>query len=253
MRLAKAQKGSSEYAEAQRELRAALKRLRYAAERKILGKDWTERQAVDDIIIQITGDPTQLTNAQRKDLRPPPAEMSPAQQAIMDALCRPMNATLDAQLERRHMAIEALIAYCSVQEPLSTKILEKAYKPATAPVPTTAEARRAEEIRLRKAVTTEYDGQRLSMCFLCVAQAIALPAGDPNIAKLCHKFCSPASMHRHFKSSHLRLMDADGRPEPCPVCVPKVTFKNMMQFRNHAQVIHGIRLWSKQAGQFLPA
>lgn len=228
--------GTSEYLQARRELSATLKRLRYAATKKLIGKDWTEKQAVDDIVNQIEGGPANDTTRRRV-----PRPMNPAQQAMLDALYQPMTTTLQGQLQRRTNAVQAVAAYCAVQEPPANKILEKAYKPAArAPKLSTAEERAAKVVRLRKMATVAYEDQKLRMCFICVAQAIQLPPSDPNVTRLCHEFSQSSSLRRHFASCHLQFFDPSARPDPCPLCTPKVRFKNIAQFRSHAQVVQGV-------------
>lgn len=65
---------------------------------------------------------------------------------------------------------------------------------------------------------------------------------DPNISKVSVEYSSVSSLRRHFEKSHLTFMKRDAKAllEPCAICIPKVSFKSMMEFRNHAQLIHGV-------------
>lgn len=112
------------YVEVKRELKAMLKRLRYAAVKKNTGKEWTEAQAIRDIKQEIFGllasvAPESITR--RRNKRP----ISPAQQRIVDALYQTINNVfLKKQYQRRTNAIAAIIRYCFVQEPFVTRILQ---------------------------------------------------------------------------------------------------------------------------------
>lgn len=232
-------KRSAEYVEVKKELKAMLQRLRYAAVKKNNGKEWTEAQAIRDIEQEITGQPDSTAPesvTRRRNKRP----MSPAQQGMVDALYQSMTeVSLEGQYQRRTTAIAAIMRYCTVQEPLVTVVLQDrpARVPALMLLPTSP-SRQAEERRLRELVTVKVDGQRITTCFFCVGTALKLPPGDPNIQQLCRDYSIPSSVARHFRSAHLRYISQDSLP-PCPIC-PGVTFKRLVHFQNHAQLVHGI-------------
>lgn len=138
---------------------------------------------------------------------------------MIDALDQPMKTTFEDQLLRRTQAIEALIAYMSVQEPLVTKFVERAQK-ADFIIPLNEEERAAEIARLRKSVIMQYAKQRLLRCYFCVRQALKLPALGPNIAKLSHAYSNPGAITRHFARAHLAFLEGQTRPDPCPICIP---------------------------------
>lgn len=245
--VAKLPRGGPQWQEGMRELKATLERLRYAATKRSIGKDWTERQAVHDIRRQISGPGQSVIDARPRE--PQPRQLrpaSPAQKAVLEALYQNMAATtVEGQLQRRTNAVLALIAYCYEQEPLRVKLVEDrvaraARSPSAAPTPPAPRAEtRAEQVaRLRKMCTVEYEDQRLRVCFFCVGQALTLQPHDPHVSHLCRALAGPSSLTRHFERSHLKFMDPS-RPEPCPIC-PKAKFKTLEHLRSHAQEMHGI-------------
>lgn len=245
------QPGTAEWKDCKREQKTALERLRYAATKKSIGKDWTRRQAIENISQQLSDSPSAAMEATRSRQ---PQPMSPAQQRMVDALNQPMKTTLEGQLERRMAAIQAMIEYSKVKERYFTKV-EKPIATGTGTstsLSSPALSRDDETAQLRKSVYVTFQGQRLKRCYICVAQSLDLPADDPNIPELCREYAAPSSLKRHFESSHLRFMDAAQLPS-CPLCVPQFKFKHFRFLQNHALTVHGIvqtKVWKgEQRGQ----
>lgn len=246
-------KGTAEYKQARRDIKAALERLRYAATKKSIGKAWTKDYAFEEIEDQLDmvlggpkepratatsvspSGPSRVARRQR-----PNHPMSPAQEKMVVALYQPMKTSLDQQLQRRTAAISALIDYCSIQEPIRTN-LQKKHAPPIPPImlkmPQTL--RLEEEARLRRCVFVEYEGQRLRYCYMCIGEALARAPDDPGLPELCRHYASSTSLARHFQNGHLRHFKMTQLP-PCPICIPKINFKDVMYLQSHAQEVHGI-------------
>lgn len=237
-------KGTPHHVQARRDLTSAFKRLRYKATKETIGKKWTEDQAMEDIRVQTTGGgPSPAGIAHSRAGQRPPRPRTTLQQNMLDALSCSMKTTFEGQLLRRTAAIEAGMAYIPVQEPLVTRFAEKFVDKAQVPtvVPSDEKQRVLQLDHLRRSVTVQYEGQKLLRCFSCVGHALSLPMLDPNVGKLSVEYSSVSSLRRHFEKSHLAFMKRDAKAplEPCAICIPKVSFKRM-EFRNHAQLIHGV-------------
>lgn len=83
-------------------------------------EEWTSKKAAQDIERQLQGKGLEKPAPKDTSTARP---MSPAQVRMTQALTAPLVDDFTAQLERRTNAIEALIAYCAVEEPLITKVV----------------------------------------------------------------------------------------------------------------------------------
>lgn len=88
--------------------------------------EWDRTRALDDVERQIRGRPGQFAPYSGRPSQP----MSPAQKRMFDALQSPLVNDLQAQFERRHCAVMAIMAYCNVGEPLNTKVMEAQRAPS---------------------------------------------------------------------------------------------------------------------------
>lgn len=165
--------------------------------------------------------------------------MSAGLQRLFDALTKPLppKDLVGAQLRRRTEAVVAIAAYCGVTERHSTRVTEARRPPPPPELQQAGSYNQGLEL-LRTSVSCDKD-QRLKRCFICIGQALTLPADDPNLPDLCRNFSGYREASRHFNSQHLSRLAPDTRVR-CPVC-PKVVLKHRDHFRNHAERVHGIR------------
>ena len=109
-RMRKLLPGSEQHKKTHRELRSLKQKLKRELKQKIRD-DWTDEQAVDDIERQLQGigfaEPL-VDHA----IRP----QRPAQKLLVEALTTPVDETLEGQYRRRDNAVDAIVAYCSVEE-----------------------------------------------------------------------------------------------------------------------------------------
>ncbi|KAI1421246.1 C2H2 finger domain protein [Xylaria sp. FL1777] len=183
-------------------------------EKSRMRKEWTDKQAVEDIERQVQGQGFLQPINPSSRIQP----MNPAQQRLVTALAR-------------------TATYCFVEEPLSTKVLEARQPPmpmelGLAPVD--------KATQLRNSVLVSYVGEKkLRRCFICIGKALTLPPEDPSLPALCRVFSAPTDTARHFKSVHLSKLSPRSKVV-CPVCVPIVKLKHKMHLQNHAELVHGI-------------
>ncbi|KAJ4999564.1 hypothetical protein K4K48_003964 [Colletotrichum sp. SAR 10_66] len=110
-RIKKLPRESKERKEAQRQMRNEKQRLK----REMLQETretWTDEQAVADIESQLQGKGFVKSVAVHRPCPP----QRPAQKRLLKALTAPLVMTLEAQYRRRDNAIDAIVAYCTVQE-----------------------------------------------------------------------------------------------------------------------------------------
>lgn len=239
---------SEEYREVRARIKSTKSRL-FTAAKTDLRKQWTSEQAVDDIQRQIRGQGfAPLGPSQARSPRP----TRPAQEVLLNALCAPLVGThLSAQLQRRANAIDAIISYCGVEEPLSTKVLEARVPPPPPELQHRAvgnqksrEQTSGDQIyqvskELKASVYVRQPGERLRRCFLCVAKALTLPPNDAQISVLCRTYYNAGGVTRHFRSVHLANL-GETEKTVCPIC-PHVKLKSKQHLQNHADLVHGIR------------
>ncbi|KAJ5015542.1 hypothetical protein K4K57_012998 [Colletotrichum sp. SAR 10_99] len=102
---------SKDRKEAQRQMRNEKQRLKREKLQETREK-WTDEQAVADIQSQLQGKGFVKSVAVHRPCPP----QRPAQKRLLKALTAPLVMTLEAQYRRRDNAIDAIVAYCTVQE-----------------------------------------------------------------------------------------------------------------------------------------
>ncbi|KAI0837724.1 C2H2 finger domain protein [Hypoxylon sp. FL0890] len=108
---------SKEYKEAKRVLHNEKQRLRRELKQTIRAK-WTAKQAVEDIELQLHGLGFAKPPKENSFYRP----QRLAQKQLIQALTAPIIPTLEGQYRRRDNAIEAISAYCLVQEGCTIRV-----------------------------------------------------------------------------------------------------------------------------------
>lgn len=223
-------RGSQQYKEARRLLRNEKQRLKRELKQKIRD-DWTAEQAVDDIERQLKGlgfaKPTAHTSC-----RP----QRPAQKRLVEALAAPAVTDLDGQYRRRNHAVDAVVAYCVVEEGCTVpRRLATSTVPARrcpSPDPPADNLVRAATM----SVFVRSVKERPRRCFLCVGKAIFLSLDDPHIEDLVREFYTSGDLSKHFRRKHLSKLQA-GDSSHCRVC--DMTLQHKMHLQNHALKIHG--------------
>ncbi|KAK1837702.1 C2H2 finger domain-containing protein [Colletotrichum chrysophilum] len=172
-------RGSRQYTEAKQAIRNEKQRLRKELKQKIRD-EWTDKQATDDIERQIHGvgfaKPTTVDTC-----RP----QGPAQKRLLAKLTAPMVTTLKGQYRRRDDAIDAVSAYCSVQEGCTVRRSRPLSTPKGAlsdPPCNLLEGGPLYLATLSVFVTSEK--QRPRRCFICIGQAMDLPDDEDRLDDL---------------------------------------------------------------------
>ncbi|KAF5131527.1 hypothetical protein E5D57_007882 [Metarhizium anisopliae] len=221
--------GSEQHKKTHRELRSLKQKLKRELKQKIRD-DWTDEQAVDDIERQLQGIGFAKPLVDHA-VRP----RRPAQKLLVDALTAPVDDTLDGQYRRRDDAIEAIVAYCNVEEgptvrrtniPSTTVSRESLHEPS-------------EDNPLFLATMSVFidkPEQRPRRCFLCIGAALRLPLDDPSVEDKIQEFYTPGDLSKHFRRRHLSQL-RDNDQSVCQVC--DMTLLHKMHLQRHAISIHG--------------
>ncbi|KAH0419558.1 hypothetical protein CcaCcLH18_14355 [Colletotrichum camelliae] len=224
--------GSKQYKEAKRAIRNEKQRLRRELKQKIRD-EWTNKQATDDIERQIQGvgfaEP-----ATGGGCRP----QGPAQKRLLAKLTTPIVATLEGQYRRRDDAINAVSAYCSVQEGCTIRRCHPPLTPKAALSDPPCDPSEASPLYLATlSVFVTSENQRPRRCFVCIGQAMGLPPDDEDrLDDLTREFYTSNDLTKHFRRKHLSKV-ANGDNIECKVC--DMTLDHKMHLQNHAFKIHG--------------
>lgn len=102
----------------------------------------------------------------------------PAQKRLVEALTAPVEATLEGNRLRRNRAIDAVTAYCFVEEGC---VVRRARAPLDTKRPATPRHRPVDS-PLRVAtrfIFVKNEKERPKICFVCVGKALSLITGRP--------------------------------------------------------------------------
>ena len=148
-------------------------------------------------------------------MKKPP--ISVPQARILEALLTPLTYTLDTQFKRRTNTINALVAYCHIQEltiPAVQKVVPK--------TPMELEEPSANiHAELQASAMVKTPGERLFHCFIYIVKALTLKKDDPNINLLYRTFRSHRDTAQHFKAIYLKLIDKD-KKLVYPLCIDPI-------------------------------
>ncbi|OAQ57585.1 C2H2 finger domain-containing protein [Pochonia chlamydosporia 170] len=229
IQLRKLRPGSERHKNTQRDLRSLKQKLKRELKQKIRD-DWTDEQAVDDIERQLQG--IGFAEAMVDDaIRP----QRPAQTLLVKALTALVGNTLEGQYQRRDNAIEAIVAFCGVEEgptvrrcisSTTTVSRESAHEPSE-----------GDPLFLATmSVFVDNPKQRPRRCFLCIGAALSMPRDDPRVEDKIGESYTPGDLSKHFRRRHLSKLRDNDRPV-CQVCDMALSHK--MHLQKHALAVHG--------------
>lgn len=193
--------------------------------------EWTAKQAVDDIERQLRGDG--FAEDAAADARCSPQR--PSQRLLVEAFTAPVDNTLEGQYRRRDRAIDAIAAYCPVEE--GCAVLPTQTIASTKRAVTTHDRPADSPLRIAtRAVFIKDEKERPRICFVCVGKALSLPPDDPEIENLIHEFYTSGDLTKHFKQKHLANIK-EGDCLECKVC--QMPLQHKMHVQSHAHRVHG--------------
>jgi hypothetical protein len=222
--------GSEQHKKTQRHLRSLKQKLKRELKQKIRD-DWTDEQAVDDIERQLQGIGFAKPFVDHA-IRP----QGPAQKLLVEALTTPVNDTLEGQYRRRDNAIEAIVAYCGVEE--GPTVRRTHALPTTSPSHENPREHSEDSPLFLATMSVFIDNpkQRPRRCFLCIGSALSLPPDNPRVEDKISEFYTPGDLTKHFRRRHLSKLQDNDQPV-CQVC--DMTLAHKMHLQKHAISVHG--------------
>ncbi|KAI0410839.1 C2H2 finger domain protein [Xylaria grammica] len=219
-------------------------RLRRALKKQIRDQ-FDSTQAVIDIERQIAG--MGFTDNAETEMSARP--QLPAQKRLVKAICAPMNCkSVEEQYRRRDAALNAVIAYCTVEEDWGsahrTNIGAKGPTKASSTVAHGQKESPKDSLvyQCLLSVFKEDPEERSYRCFICVGKAWqlwnagSLGEDDPRLEQLTHEFHAPGDLTRHFRRKHLKNLQK-GELIRCTAC--DLHLEHQMHLQNHARTVHG--------------
>jgi hypothetical protein len=194
---------------------------------------WDKEQPVIDIERQLSGLKfNEDVNTNLESLDDKPLE----QKRLIATVMTLPAATLEDEMRRRNAAINAITAYCKVEEggcdspsrkrdsTHATSIIK--VEENTHPLVVTEPGHQAFNV----AMLSVYQEERPTICFLCL--------GNQNLpmSKRIQSFSTPGNLSKHFQRKHLSNLKK-GQEITCNLC--KISLQHKMHLQNHAMKIHG--------------
>lgn len=164
--------------------------------------------------------------------------MTPQHMMLIDTILTMPGATIEAEYSRPIAAINAVIAFCDVEEGAPLRPIQSRKRPTTDAVTSTHAKRQecsqedADVVTLHQAIASvqiSSPGQRPMICFLCV--------GNPGLPmeKRTRKYSTPGSLSRHVRQTHVRPRWPEGRTIKCNIC--RVELENKRHLMHHAECL----------------
>lgn len=219
--------GSKARMKATRIVRNAKQRMQNALLKKTR-EEWTTKQAVKDISRQLRGEgfaPEPVDTHRRPQ--------HPAQKRMVAALTAPAEPTLKGQYRRMCNAINALIAYCFIEEGRTLRRTGAAVTKSTSRLQKPVMESPVDAAVLSVFVKSEKEGPR--RCLMCVGKACSLSPDDPQVSALINEFYTSSDLSRHFRQKHLKNL----RPDKIHCHVYDMPLDHKMHLQSHAELVHG--------------
>ncbi len=224
----KGTRGYDKLQKSKQEVVKAKKRRTYALLKEVR-QTFDDEQAVIDIERQLSG---VAVDEDAKEMLATEEGMLPEQIFLLEKLMTwPTSSSLEAESRRRSEAINAVTAYCRVEEGGSRRgrkpkrLGQHVGQPASEPV--NEEARSTS--LLKAALEHLRQATRPVACFLCY--------GNQNlpIDRRIKRYNRPQDLTRHFRDDHLKRLE-EGERIRCGFCEVKLEHK--MHLQNHARMAH---------------
>jgi hypothetical protein len=167
--------------------------------------------------------------------------MTPQHMILLDNILSMPGATVEKEYQRRIAAINAVIAFCDVEEGSPTRRPNPAQKrPARDSLLSAPSAKRQRcpssdgpQTTISQAIASvciKKKEERPTVCFLCL--------GNPHMPEheRSKDYCTPGSLTRHFVDIHVMPYPKDMRVK-CSICEEQLESKSALM--NHAESKHG--------------
>ncbi|KAF2193597.1 C2H2 finger domain protein [Zopfia rhizophila CBS 207.26] len=216
-----------------KEIRKEKQRLRHAL-RVQIRKNWDREQAERDIQLQLSG--AKFSDKMKTNLKRSP-ERTPQHNRLIETVLSLPGSSLEEEAYRRSAAINAIIAYCNIEEG-GTPRVQRA-RGSTVRDPPVAVKREGVELQeavdppdkaLEAAKVSVYKEKRPTICWVCLGNE-GLPIKDR-----IHSFYTPGDLTKHFNKKHLKKV-REGECFKCDLC--QVSLGNKEHWQRHGYDVHG--------------
>lgn len=116
---------------------------------------------------------------------------------MVESLTTPVVATLEGQYQRRDRAIEAVAAYCLVEDGAPVNPARSSTG-ARRPAGTSHRPAESPLYVATRAIFIKDKSKRPRICFICIGKALLLPPEDPQIDSLIYEFYTSGDLTKHF-------------------------------------------------------
>ncbi|KAH8587036.1 hypothetical protein B0O99DRAFT_699067 [Bisporella sp. PMI_857] len=215
--------GEEKYQKARRRLQSEKQR-----QRRLLLADLVERfkkeQPVIDSERQLAG---KVVDEDTRDALAQSDQVTPEHLLLIDAILTLPETSLENEYQRRIAAVNAITAYCGVEEGPAPRRIQRGrpVKDESPPVLKTEEPD-----ALSQAIRSIKNKKRPTKCFLCL--------GNPFLAlrDRVTSYATPGSLSRHFLRKRVNKLQEGVRID-CQICGDKL--KNRVELLIHAERFHG--------------
>lgn len=216
--------------------RRALQRLRNEKQRqrglvlRDLIEQYKQEQPVIDSERQLSG---KVVDAEVRVVLERSDVMTPEQLLLIDAILTLPETSLEKECQRRVAAINAVTAYCGVEEGISSRrgrLGRQGGHDTLTVVKVEEPARSWSDKALSQAISSIKTDKRPTICFLCLGNP-ALPIRERVVS-----YSTPGSLSRHFLRKHVRKLK-EWEQIDCRIC--DVRLKHRHHLQNHAERFHG--------------
>ena len=209
-----------------REIRNVKQRLRDALRIKIK-KEWDQEQAVKNIEQQLSG----LKFSKNVKVKLESASnRTPEHTRLIECIVSLPGSTIKEEMQRRSDAINAVIAYCKIEEGNTCSVRHQALSIKFSQSLQSSRVMNPFDERLKAAIVAAYEEKRPRICFLCIGNE------KKPVEERIHAFSTPGDLSKHFKRQHLRYIE-ENDTITCPIC--KVLLDSRSHLQDHALSVHG--------------
>jgi hypothetical protein len=202
-------------------------------QRRLLLEDVKDRfkkeQPVIDSERQLSG---KVINEDTRDALMRTDQMGLEQLRLMDAILTLPETSVEAEYQRRIAAINAVTAYCGVEEGTPYRHVQRAQRTRDDNQIVKAEetAALASDMALRQAIVSIKKDKRPTRCFLCL--------GNPHltIRERVASYATAGSLSRHFLRKHVKKLE-ELEQTYCWMCDIRLEHRKHLQI--HAERFHG--------------
>lgn len=191
---------------------------------------YKKEQPVRDSARQLSG---KIVDEEVRSLLEQSENMTPEHLYLIDAIMTLPETTLEKEVQRRIVAINAVTAYCGVEEGRSYRATGRSHSAGSivsTSINAEVQVQSVSDIALSQAIASVKTDKRPKICFLCL--------GNPQLLmdERVKEYATAGSLSRHFLRYHINKLQT-GKQIDCRICDVKMVHR--IHLLNHAERYHG--------------